>query len=135
MDSPFSNRAQDRALPPNGRGTGGLNTPRILRVGVWAVFYFLFYLVQQVSELVAPLVLILGIGWSALPHIIGIANGVAGNDPQTRDMIAHVAHSIPDHVEMGSHLLTPSSLVFDGLLLMAAAALCATLSTIAARTM
>lgn len=43
--------------------------------------------------------------------------------------------SIPDHLEVGSHFLTPSSLMFDGLMLMALAALCATLSTIAARTM
>ncbi|GAN87586.1 hypothetical protein LU298_00915 [Komagataeibacter intermedius] len=134
MDSHFSNQQQDR-MPVSGTTMGGVNVPRIVRVAVWSVFYFLFYLVQQVSELVAPLVLILGIGWSALPHVIGIVNGAAGNDPQTRDMIAHVAHSIPDHLEVGSHLLTPSSLVFDGLLLMAAAALCATLSTIAARTM
>ncbi|MBE7729556.1 hypothetical protein [Komagataeibacter sp. FXV3] len=135
MDSPFSNQQHDRTLPPATSAAGGMNMPRIVRLAVWSVFYFLFYLVQQVSELVAPLVLILGIGWSALPHIIGIVNGAVGNDPQTRDMIAHVTHSIPDHLEVGSHLLTPSSLVFDGLLLMAAAALCATLSTIAARTM
>ncbi|ARW16547.1 hypothetical protein [Komagataeibacter europaeus] len=135
MDSPFSNQPQDRTLPPATNAAGRVNMPRIVRLAVWSVFYFLFYLVQQVSELVAPLVLILGIGWSALPHIIGIVNGAVGSDPQTRDMIAHVTHSIPDHLEVGSHLLTPSSLVFDGLLLMAAAALCATLSTIAARTM
>ncbi|WNM07785.1 hypothetical protein RI056_12165 [Komagataeibacter nataicola] len=135
MDSPFSNRSQDHALPPDAAPPGGLNMPRIARVGVWAVFYFAFYLVQQVSELVAPLVLVLGIGWSALPHVIGIVNGAAGSDPQARDMIAHVAHSIPDHLEVGSHFLTPSSLMFDGLMLMALAALCATLSTIAARTM
>ncbi|QBL93419.1 hypothetical protein KSAC_11870 [Komagataeibacter saccharivorans] len=135
MDSSFSNRSQDRALPPETGSGKGWGVARIVRVAVWSVFYFLFYLVQQVSELVAPLVLILGIGWSALPHIVSIVSSAAGGDPQTRDMIARVAHSIPDHVEFGSHLLTPSSLVFDGLLLMAAAALCATLSTIAARTM
>lgn len=71
----FSNRSQDHALPPDAAPPGGLNMPRIARVGVWAVFYFAFYLVQQVSELVAPLVLVLGIGWSALPHVIGIVNG------------------------------------------------------------
>ncbi|GAB6966491.1 hypothetical protein JCM25156A_05280 [Komagataeibacter kakiaceti JCM 25156] len=132
MDSPISNPSTERAPVRSGRG---VNVARILRVTVWSIFYFLFYLVQQVSELVAPLVLILGIGWSLLPHIMGIATNAAGSDPQTRDMIARVAHSIPDHLEVGTHLLTPSALVFDGLALMAAAALCATLSTIAARTM
>ncbi|RBM09645.1 hypothetical protein [Novacetimonas cocois] len=132
MDTPFSNTPHDGARATAHRPVW-MNT---VRIAVWSVCYFAFYFVQQVSELLAPLVLILGIGWSALPRLMGVVSTSSeGSDPQAHDVIVRVSHAIPDHLNVGSHLLTPSSLIFDGLALMAAAALCATLSAVAARSM
>ncbi|NHN85358.1 hypothetical protein GOB93_12005 [Acetobacter musti] len=108
----------------------------IIRLGIWSVLYFLFYLAQQIAELLAPLVLILGIGWAALPHVLGAVSSGAGSvDAQARDVMSHVADAVPHQILVGSHLLTPSGLIFDGVMLMAVAALGATLSAVAARSM
>lgn len=108
----------------------------VIRLGIWSVLYFLFYLAQQIAELLAPLVLILGIGWAALPHVIGaVSSGAATVDAQARDVMTHVAGAIPQQVAVGSHIFTPSGLIFDGVLLMALAAIGATFSAIAARSM
>lgn len=136
MDSFNSDRATDRFLPPRAEGPSRFAIARIARVAICAVFYGLFYFVQQVTELLAPLVLILGVGWSALPHIVGaIGTSAAAADPQTRDIVTHVAGTIPHQIIIGSHIVTAASLVTDGLLMMAAAALCATLAAVAAREM
>ncbi|NHO34006.1 hypothetical protein [Acetobacter fallax] len=119
-----------------GERSAGPRLTSIIRLAIWSVLYFLFYLAQQLAELLAPLVLILGIGWAALPHVIGaVSSGAASVDAQARDVMSHVADAIPGQIMVGSHLLTPSGLIFDGILLMAIAALGATLSAIAARSM
>ena len=116
-----------------GRASGGLS---LARLGIWSVLYFLFYMAQQVAELLAPLLLIAGIGWAALPHVVSAVSSSAGHvDAQAHDVMAHVAEAIPNEVMFGSHLLTPSGLIFDGILLMALAALGATLSAVASRSM
>lgn len=136
MDSFNSGRATDRFLPPRADGSQRFPVARIARVAICAVFYGLFYFVQQVTELLAPLVLILGVGWGALPHIVGaIGTSAASADPQTRDIVTHVAGTIPHQIVLGSHVVTADSLVVDGLLMMAAAAVCATLAAVAAREM
>lgn len=136
MDSFNSGRATDRFLPPRGGGSQRFPIARIARVAICAVFYGLFYFVQQVTELLAPLVLILGVGWGALPHIVGaIGTSAASADPQTRDIVTHVAGTIPHQIVIGSHVVTADSLVVDGLLMMAAAAVCAALAAVAAREM
>ena len=136
MDSFNSDRATDRFLPPRAEGPSRFHIARIARVGICAVVCGVFYFVQQVTELLAPLVLILGVGWSARPHIGGaIGTSAAAADPQTRDIVTHVAGTIPHQIVIGSHIVTAASLVTDGLLMMAAAALCATLAAVAAREM
>ncbi|GBQ30641.1 hypothetical protein ACLRDC_09305 [Gluconacetobacter sacchari] len=136
MDSFNSGRAADRFLSPREGQSRGFPVARIVRVAICAVLYGLFYFVQQVTELLAPLVLILGVGWSALPHIVGaIGASAASADPQTRDIVTHVAGTIPRQIVIGAHVVTADSLVADGLLMMAAAALCATLAAVAAREM
>lgn len=124
--------------PPSssGYGRGKSSAASLIRLGVWSVLYFLFYLAQQVAELLAPLLLIAGIGWAALPHVVSAVSSSAGHvDAQAHDVMVHVADAIPHEIMLGSHLLTPSGLIFDGILLMALAALGATFSAIAARAM
>ncbi|NIE81279.1 hypothetical protein [Asaia sp. As-1742] len=123
----------------SGLGTGGRSSGSglaILRTAFWAVCYFAFYFAQQVAEVLAPLCLVLGIGWMALPKALSaITTGTASTDPQAQDVMNHVVGSIPDHLAIGSHVMTASGLVFDGFMLMAIAALGATVSAVAARNM
>ena len=108
----------------------------LLRTGFWAICYFAFYFAQQVAEVLAPLCLVLGIGWMALPRALAsITTNTASADPQAQDVMNHVVGSIPDHLAIGSHVMTASGLVVDGFMLMAVAALGATISAVAARNM
>ncbi|MFT9364917.1 MAG: hypothetical protein ABF572_05165 [Gluconobacter sp.] len=126
----------DRLLGSRNRSESSLTTSSMIRMGVWSVCYFAFYLAQQIAELMAPLLLILGLGWYILPHIVNaITTSAASADPQARDVMNHVAGTLPTHLQIGSHLITPGSLIFDGILLMAVAAIGATLSALAARNM
>jgi len=116
--------------------SGAFPVAAVIRMALWSVCYFLFYFAQQIAELLAPLLLILGIGWAILPHIIGaITTSLPNTDPQAHDVMNHVVGTIPHEISIGGHLLTPSSLIFDGILLMALAAIGATLSALAARNM
>ena len=126
----------DRLLGSRSQSESSLTTSSMIRMGVWSVCYFAFYLAQQIAELMAPLLLILGLGWYILPHIVNaITTSAASADPQARDVMNHVAGTLPTHLQIGSQLITPGSLIFDGILLMAVAAIGATLSAIAARNM
>ncbi|MCQ8240954.1 hypothetical protein [Rhizosaccharibacter radicis] len=109
---------------------------RALRIAVWSVAHFLFYFAQQVAELAAPLLLVLGIGWWTLPRILSaISAHAATADAQARDMLGSLPGAVPQSIELAGHHLTPGMLIGDGLLLMAVAALGATLSALAARGM
>lgn len=134
----FSNDSLRASSAPDrdSRRPSTFRLPSLARLGIWSVLYFLFYLAQQIAELLAPLLLIAGVGWSVLPHVVSAVSSSAGNvDPQAHDVMSHVADAIPHQIMIGSHLLTPSGLIFDGILLMAVAALGATLSAVAARSM
>ncbi len=123
-----------------GRGTSGGRTGhallRALRLAFWSIAHFAFYFLQQVAELVAPLLLALGLGWWALPRLVdAITTHEANADQQTRDILDTVAGMIPAGLQLAGHWITPAVLITDGLLLMAAAAIGATISALAAREM
>lgn len=99
---------------------------------IWALAHTLSCFLLQISELFAPFLLIIGIGWAMIPHIIGIASNsvnTATNDQQTRDLVDHVTHSFPTQIELAGRILTPHGLIMDGILLMIVAAIAATCST------
>ena len=115
---------------------GGRTALHALRLALWSIVHFIFYFLQQVAELVAPLLLALGLGWWALPKLVdAITTHEANADQQTRDILDTVAGTIPHALNLGGHWITPGSLITDGLLLMAVAAIGATLSALAAREM
>ncbi|MXV44750.1 hypothetical protein GS501_06835 [Saccharibacter sp. 17.LH.SD] len=100
--------------------------------GCWVVSHFACCFLLQIAELFAPFFLIVGIGWSLVPHIIGLASesmDAATHDPQTRNLIDHITHSFPTQLTFSGHVFTPHSLIVDGFFLMALAAAAATLST------
>ena len=107
----------------------------LVRLGLWSVMHALFYFLQQLAELLAPLLLVLGLGWWALPHIVAAITTEAGADSQARDILNTVSGTIPAGLHFAGHWITPGGLIFDGLLLMALAAIGATLSALAARGM
>lgn len=136
MDIQPSRNLTDRLLNSRSGESGPLSTGALIRTCIWSICYFAFYFAQQVAELLAPLLLILGLGWYILPHIVNaITTSAASADPQAKDIMNHVAGTLPTHLQIGSHLLTPGSLMFDGFLLMGLAAIGATLSALAARNM
>jgi len=123
-------------LPIDMRDDSGFNVLGLLRTAIWVVAHFAFYFVQQVAELLAPFVLILGAGWAILPKAMdAVSRSTSNADPQTHDIIAHVSGAVPSQIVFGSHVLTASGLIFDGFLLMAVAAIGSTLAALAAREM
>ncbi|KXV62256.1 hypothetical protein AD949_12715 [Acetobacter orleanensis] len=109
---------------------------KLARAGVWSLCYFAFYFIQQLAELFAPLLLIAGVAWKALPVLIGAVSHVSASaDPQARDAIANVAAAIPEQITLAGHTLTASGMIWDGILLMGLAAAGATLATLAGRNM
>ncbi|AOX17269.1 hypothetical protein [Kozakia baliensis] len=125
-----------RLLSSNGEDGPSRGGFAVARMALWSVCYFAFYFGQQIAELLAPLLLVIGLGWAVLPHLIqAITTSASSADPQARDVMNHVVGSIPQQLTISGHVLTPTSLIFDGFLLMALAAIGATLSALAARNM
>ena len=107
-----------------------------LRLGLWGVMHFLFYFLQQIAELLAPLFLVIGIGWWSLPRIVAAVTTEAANtDGQARDMLNTISGAIPAGMHLAGYWVTPGGLVALGLAMMAAAAIGATLAALAARGM
>ena len=135
--APWSWRQRDRGDPDGtGLAAGRAARPSGLRLGLWGMTHFLFYFLQQVSELLAPLFLVAGIGWWSLPRIVAAVTSQAGSgDGQARDILNTISGTIPAGIHLGGYWVTPAGLIALGLLMMAAAAIGATLSALAARGM
>jgi hypothetical protein len=120
----------------SGRTRSGGAALRAIRLALWSVAHFAFYFLQQVAELLAPLLLALGLGWWALPKLVdAITTHEASADQQARDILDTVSGMIPQGLSLAGHWITPSTLIFDGLLLMAVAAIGSTIAALAAREM
>ncbi len=141
--APWSWRQRERADPD---GPLPVRRRNGLRLGLWGVMHFLFYFLQQIAELLAPLLLVVGIGWWSLPRIVAavttqaVTNQAvttqAGNtDSQARDILNTISGAIPSGMHLAGYWVTPGGLVALGLLMMAGAAVGATLSALAARGM
>ena len=99
---------------------------RLAKVVARGVVLFAFCFVEIMAELLAPIVLICGIGWAALPGMLSMA----GTEGQAREVLSTVLQAIPREIHLGHTVLTPTALIVDGLLLMAVVALCRTVQTI-----
>lgn len=130
--------------PPDGRLRGRVVERRrsammFLRIGVWSVLHFIFYFLQQLAELLSPLLLVAGVGWWALPHIVAAITTQTATpgapDSPAHDILNTISGTIPASIHIGTHVLTAGGLIAYGLLLMAIAAVGATLSALAAREM
>ena len=99
---------------------------RGLRIAVWAVLHWALSFTEQVLEVLAPLVLVCGLAWWALPRIVGL---VPLEGP-ARDMAGDVMAHLPGGLRLEGLWVTPAGLIGDGLLLMALAALLQTLAAV-----
>jgi len=88
---------------------------------------FVFSFVEIIAELLAPIVLVFGIGWAVLPSIIS----VAGTEGQAREFLTTLGQAIPKEIHLGRTAITPLSLIVDGVFLVAVVALCRTVQTLA----
>lgn len=101
---------------------------------VWAICHFAFFFIQQVAEIFAPLLLIVGIIWKIVPSLVHSAVGmVDASDPQIRDMVGRGTDLIPSSLTIAGHTISASSLIFDGFLLIGLTALCATMTAFLGR--
>lgn len=101
---------------------------------IWSLSYFTFYLLQQISEILAPIMLVLGVIWSIAPHLVSsVTKAMSNTDPQTRDLASHFSNIIPESLTIGSHTITAGGLIFDGILLIVLTALAATITALLGR--
>ena len=112
------------------RGRAPALAGRAARLTIWGLVHFAFGLAEQLAELLAPLLLVIGIGWWALPRVLGM---IQISDGQMRDIMDGLADRIPAEATIAGHVLTPSGLVIDGVLLMAIAAALSTASALLAK--
>jgi hypothetical protein len=99
---------------------------RLARLVVRGIALFVFSFIEIMAELLAPIALIVGLGWAALPGLLAMA----GNSPQARELLGSVVQSVPGELHVGGMVLTPTALIVDGLILIAVVALCRTMQTI-----
>ncbi len=101
---------------------------RGLRTAAWGVLHWAVGFAGQVLEVIAPLVLVCGLGWWAMPRLAGLVP----LDPQARAVVDDALSRVPDILHVAGLWLSPVGLVVDGLLLMALAALLHTVGAIVA---
>ena len=100
------------------------------RATIWSLVHFAAGFAQQVAELCAPLLFVVGAGWYALPHLLGL---IETKDSEMQDVLGGLAAHVPSQFVLADHVLTPRGLLIDGLLLMAAAAALSTLTALLSR--
>jgi hypothetical protein len=99
---------------------------RIAKSVVRGMILFAVFFTEIVALLLAPIVLILGIGWAVLPAILKMVE----TQGQPHDLFGGVANAVPREILFGGMAITPTMLILDGVLLIAVAALCRTFETI-----
>ncbi len=92
---------------------------RAARITLWGIVHFAFVLTQQLAELLAPLLLVLGLGWYALPKAVAL---IQTNDGQMRDILNGLVEHVPTELTVANYQFTPTGLILDGVLLMVIAA-------------
>ncbi len=100
---------------------------------IWRVFaHFIANFLIQLTELLAPIFLILGAGWALILPFVKLAStnlGSLSDDPQTHDLIAHLSTLLPTRLVIAGFGVTPLGIILIGIFLMMIAAASATAST------
>lgn len=102
---------------------------RVLSLIVWAVINAGLLFAEQVAELLAPVLLLAGALWWAIPRGL---DAVRLEGP-ANDILLQVKAHVPHDFVFGATTYSASTLVTDGLLCIGVVAICRTLSSLLAR--
>ncbi len=105
--------------------------PRIGRlacIGIWAVLNAALLFAEQVAEFAAPLMLLGGVAWWAIPK--GLA--AITLDGQANDMLQMVRARFPYEIVLDGDVFSASSLINWGITCFVIVAICRTLTTVLA---
>lgn len=102
---------------------------RTARVVLWAVLNVTFVFVELVAELLAPLLLMAGAGWWALPRVLSLIV----LDGPANDVVRSVATRLPTEVLVAGSWVSATTLITDAFVLFAVVAVCRTLAALLTR--
>ena len=97
----------------------------VARVGVWSVINAILVFCEHLAELFAPLLLLAGAAWWAIPRALGALT----LEGQANDLLQIVRSRVPHDVYIDGSYYTAGTLIWDGVLLIGVVAICRTLST------
>ena len=97
----------------------------IARLATWSVINALLVFCEHLAELFAPLLLLAGAVWWAIPRALGAIT----LDGQANDLLQVVRNHVPHDVYIDGAWYSSGTLIWDGVLLIAVVAICRTLST------
>ncbi|UFN47850.1 hypothetical protein LPC08_17785 [Roseomonas sp. OT10] len=109
---------------PRRRGPAAMALKGV-RILVFGVLTFVLTLAEEVADILAPVVLLLGLAWWAALHLLG---GLI-----TEPALQPILRELPDRLQAAGYEFTPSGMIRDGLLLVAVVAACRTLNGIIAK--
>ena len=93
---------------------------------VWAVINASILFAEQLAELLAPLLLLAGAAWWAVPKALDSLK----LDGPANDILQQVRAHVPEELFLGGSYYTAHSLIYDGLWCIAVVAICRTLSNL-----
>lgn len=99
---------------------------RLIKLVLRGIVLFAISFIEIIAELLAPIVLICGVIWAALPGLLS----AAVPEGQGKEILATVMQNIPAVLHIGRLTITPTGMILDGLLLIAIVALSRTMQTI-----
>jgi hypothetical protein len=95
---------------------------------VWAIINAALLFAEQLAELLAPLLLLAGAAWWAIPRALDTIT----LDGPANDVLQTIRGHVPHEIVLGGDYYTPSALIWNGILCIAVVAICRTLSTLLA---
>ncbi|MFC0408894.1 hypothetical protein [Roseomonas elaeocarpi] len=98
---------------------------RTARITLWGLVTFALTFLEQIAEILAPLLLVAGIAWWLVVHVTAGLHV----DP----MVQGILEQVPTRYWVGGYNLSPSSLITNGVLAVAVVAACRTLTGIIAK--
>ncbi len=101
---------------------------QLARLAAWSVANTVLVFVEHLAELFAPLLLLAGAVWWAVPRGLDAIT----LDGQAADLLQAVRSHVPHEVYAAGRYCSAGSLISDGLWLVAVVAVCRTLSTVLA---
>jgi hypothetical protein len=95
---------------------------------VWAVINAALLFTEQLAELLAPLLLLAGAVWWAIPRAL---DTITLEGP-ANDVLQTIRGHVPHEIVLGGDYYTAGALIWNGILCIAVVAICRTLSTLLA---